>query len=32
MELTQEQIENRQKYSRKAGAESFAKLLDQITK
>ncbi len=29
---TQEQIENRQKYSRKAGAESFAKLLDQITK
>ena len=29
---TQKQIENRQKYSRKAGAESFAKLLDQITK
>ena len=29
---TQEQTENRQKYSRKAGAESFAKLLDQITK
>ncbi len=29
---TQEQIENRQKYSRKAGAESFAKLLYQITK
>ncbi len=29
---TQEQIENKQKYSRKAGAESFAKLLDQITK
>lgn len=29
---TQEQIENRQKYSRKAGAESFAKLLDKITK